>query len=251
MAIYGTTGAGFQRRGGLWQCAACGKGTCSRPRAAGQVDQSVLNSMGMYLTIRAIGDKLDPESDSHYLKLKYIGSFTPDGGCTCHYQLFAIQKELHLQVLDDSGNDIYLPLPHGFRSLIVKGKRYNYSDHTIPCQSNNGKEHTVSIPWNGWDSFNNKGKNRIDPVDKKQYKKILQYLQPHAPGTEDFDQAFGIRERTEAMHSIIDALLPFTVLQRWGKASKSGFIYGYLIGHNLLARQALLNGMSHLLHADA
>ena len=65
------------------------------------------------------------------------------------------------------------------------------------------------------------------------------------------DQAFGIRERTETMHSILDALLPFKVLQRWGKASKSGFVYGYLIGHNLLARQALLNGLSHLLHPDS
>lgn len=220
-------------------------------RAAGQVDQSALNSMGMYLTTRAIGDKLDPESGSHYLKPKYIGSFTPDDGCTCLYQLFTIQKELHLQVLDDSGNDIYLPLAHRFRSHVVKGKRYNYSDHTIPCQSHHGKEHTVSIPWNGWDTFNNKGKNRIDPVDKAQYKQIMRYLQPHAPRTAEFDQAFGIRERTETMHSILDALLPFKVLQRWGKASKSGFIYGYLIGHNLLARQALLNGMSHLLHADA
>ena len=220
-------------------------------RAATHIDQEALNSLGMYLTTRAIGDKLDPKSDSHFLKPKYIGSFTPSDGCTCHYQLFAIKKKLHLQVLDDSGNDIYLPIPHGFRSLIVKGKRYNYSDHTIPCQTDHGKEHTVSIPWNGWNTFNNKGKNRIDPVDKEQYKKILQYLQPHAPSTTDFDQAFGIRERSETMHSILDALLPFKVLQRWGRASKSGFIYGYLIGHNLIARQALLNGMSHLLHPDA
>ena len=220
-------------------------------RAAGHVDQETLNSIGMYLTTRAIGDQLDPESGSHFLRPKYIGTFTPDDGCTCNYQLFAIQKKLHLQVLDDSGNDIYLPLTHGFRSVVVKGKRYNYSDHTVPCQTDHGEEHTVSIPWNGWASFNNKGRNRIDPVNKAQYKKILQYLQPHAPNTADFDQAFGIRERTETMHSILDALLPFQVLQRWGRASKSGFIYGYLIGHNLLARQALLNGLSHLLHPDA
>lgn len=153
-------------------------------------------------------------------------------------------------MLDDTGKDAYIPLNHSFRSVVVKGKRYSYTDHSIPCQSNHGQRHVVSIPWNGWQTFNNKGKNRLNPVDKKQYQQILRYLQPHAPGTEDFQLAFGIRQRTETMHSVMDALLPFKILQRWGKASKSGFVYGFLMGHNIVARMALTEIVQHLLHPD-
>lgn len=220
-------------------------------RAAGHVDQRELNSIGMYLTTRAIGDKLDPDSDSHFLKPKFIGTFTSKSDCACHFQLFGIKKKLHLQILNDTGEVTYIPLKHHFQSAITKGKRYNYTHHTLPCHADPTHRHTVTIPWNGPDSFNHTGKNRIDRVDADQYTKILQYLQPHAPGTEDFDLAFGIRERTETMHSILDALLPFRILQRWGEAGKSGFMYGYLMGHNLLVRQALLNGLDRLLHPDA
>ena len=219
-------------------------------RAAGCVDQQALNAIGMYLTTRAIGDQLEPDSTSHYLNPKFIGTYTPEGDCERVYHLYAIQKELHLQVIDDSGQDTYLPLNHYFRAVVTKGKRYNYTDHTIPCQCNSGRQHTLTIPWNGWPSFNNQGKNRLNPVDKDGYLHILRYLQPHAPGTKDFELAFGIRERTEMMHSILDALLPFKILQRWGKDSKSGFVYGFLMGHNIIVRLALKGRIQSLLHPD-
>lgn len=230
---------------------------CGRPpsnyaydRAAGEIDQRELNSWGMILTTRAMGDMLDENSTSHYLQPKFIGTFTPRGKCTCTYRLFAIQKQLHLQVINDTGEDEYLPLKHNLRSQVSKGRRYHYTDHHIPCQGKHGLTHKVSIPWNGWESFNAKGKNRLDPVDKKQYKQILLHLQPHAPGSEAFKEAYGIRERTETMHSILDSLLPFKILQRWDEAGKSGFIYGFLMGHNILARLALLGGYKQLLHPD-
>jgi len=37
-------------------------------------------------------------------------------------------------------------------------------------------------------------------------------------------------------------------LQRWDKAGKSGFLYGFLVGHNILVRLALLGGFKDLLH---
>ena len=52
------------------------------------------------------------------------------------------------------------------------------------------------------------------------------------------------------MHSVMDALLPFTILQRWGKDSKSGFVYGFLMGHNIIARLALKGRIQYLLHPD-
>lgn len=220
-------------------------------RAAGHIQQDELNAMGMFLTTRAIGDTLEKGSESHYLKPKFIGTHTPGDGCECTYHLFAIQKQLHLQIITDTGEDQYLPLKHVFRSQVTKGRRYNYTDHTIPCRTHRGAEHKVSIPWNGAKSFTAKGKNRLDPVDKDQYQQILAYLQPHAPGSEPFIEAFGIRQRTETMHSIIDALLPFKILQRWDEAGKSGFIYGFLMGHNILVRLAQLGGIGELLHPDA
>ncbi len=39
-------------------------------------------------------------------------------------------------------------------------------------------------------------------------------------------------------------------LQRWDKAGKSGFISGFLVGHNILLRLALLGGFKDLLHPD-
>jgi len=132
----------------------------------------------------------------------------PPDDCTCTYRLFAIKKQLHLQVINDTGEDDYIPLEHTLRSVVTKGHRYHYSDHYIPCQTHHGHTHKVSIPWNGWKSFNSSGKNRLDPVTEKQYKKILLYLQPHAPGSDQFKEAYGIRERTETMHSILDSLLP-------------------------------------------
>ena len=48
------------------------------------------------------------------------------------------------------------------------------------------------------------------------------------------------------MHSIIDALLPFKRLQRWGNDSKQAFIYGYFSGHNHLARAVLIDGAGQL-----
>lgn len=220
-------------------------------KAAGRKDQETLNSLGMYLTTRAIGDQLDPDSDSHHLKPKPIGSYKPADGCKHTYQLVAISKQLHLHLINDTGEDTYIPLKHVHRSVTSKGKRYNYTDHEVDCQTRAGHKHTVTIPWNGWKSFNHKSKNSIQPVDRQRYDHILRYLQPHAPGTEDFKQAYGMRERTETMHSIIDALLYFTILQRWGKAAKSAFIFGYLMGHNILARAAQDGELRAIIRPDA
>ena len=78
----------------------------------------------------------------------------------------------------------------------------------------------------------------MDPIDDAQYEKILTYLQPHVPGTQDHKVIYALRERTETMHSIIDALLPFKRLQRWGLKSKRAFLFGYLLGYNLFVEQA-------------
>jgi hypothetical protein len=79
----------------------------------------------------------------------------------------------------------------------------------------------------------------LPPVERRLCFKILKYLQPHAPGTAEHRQAFGVHERAETMHSIIDDLLPFERPQRWSLGAKQGFIYGYMCGHNIVAETLL------------
>jgi len=45
------------------------------------------------------------------------------------------------------------------------------------------------------------------------------------------------RHGAEAMHSIIDNMLPFKRLQRWSLESKQAWVFGYLTGHNLVHQQ--------------
>jgi hypothetical protein len=66
---------------------------------------------------------------------------------------------------------------------------------------------------------------------------MLRYLQPHAPDSEEFKEIYGLRQTAEAMHSIIDDMLPFKRLQRWSLESKEAWVFAYLIGHNLVYQQ--------------
>ena len=45
------------------------------------------------------------------------------------------------------------------------------------------------------------------------------------------------RHGAEAMHSIIEKMLPFKRLQRWSLESKQAWVFGYLTGHNLMHQQ--------------
>ncbi len=66
---------------------------------------------------------------------------------------------------------------------------------------------------------------------------MLRYLQPHAPDSEEFAAIKGQRQTTECMHLIVDDLLPFTRLQRWSLEAKTSWLFGYLMGHNLVYQQ--------------
>ena len=206
-------------------------------RAADGPHQQALNDIGMLLVTRPKADDHDETSKSHYLKPKFIGTFQAD--CGCAYAMFAIKKRLVVQHLGAGGDAEYRDTTHAVHTVVRNGKRYHYSEHTFTCSRDTTAQHTVSIPWNGWDTFNRPGKNKLDEVEHRQYLKILNYLQPHAPGTADHRQAFGVRERAETMHSIIDDLLPFERLQRWSLGAKQGFIYGYMCGHNIVAETLL------------
>lgn len=74
-------------------------------------------------------------------------------------------------------------------------------------------------------------KNEIVLAGDKGYDNILRYLQPHAPDSAEFKEINGTRQRAEAMHSIIDNMLPFKRLQRWSLESKQAWVFGYLTGH--------------------
>jgi len=63
---------------------------------------------------------------------------------------------------------------------------------------------------------------------------MLRYLQSIAPGTPEFDELYGTRNITETTHSILDSLLPFKRLQRWGEDAKSAFMYGFAMGWNIV-----------------
>jgi hypothetical protein len=69
------------------------------------------------------------------------------------------------------------------------------------------------------------------------YDNMLRYLQPHAPDSDEFAEISGTRQSAEAMHSIIDQMLPFKRLQRWSLESKESWVFGYLTGHNLVHQQ--------------
>jgi len=205
-------------------------------RAVNRKHQEKLNMHQMIVTTRANSDQGESTNRNRFNQHQYIGTVTPE--CKQEFRLFAIRKTLTVQLMGVGGDPQYLQMEHSVRTTRSKGKTYTYSDHRFQCTSPACGDHTVSIPWNGRKTFNHRGKNRMDPIDDAQYEKILTYLQPHVPETNDHEVIYGLRERTENMHSIIDALLPFKRLQRWGLKSKRAFLFGYLLGHNLFVEQA-------------
>lgn len=205
-------------------------------RAVNRKHQETLNKSQMIVTTRANADQVDGANQNSFNRPQYIG--TVKTNCRQEFRLFAVQKALMVQHMGVGGDHEYLEMQHSVRVVRTNGKPYTYSDHRFRCTNPSCGSHTVSIPWNGFKTFNHRGKNRLEPVDYDQYKKILTYLQPYAPGTRDHQIHYGLRERTETMHSVIDNLLPFKRLQRWGSRSKRAFLFGYLIGHNLFVEQA-------------
>jgi hypothetical protein len=206
-------------------------------KAADGPHQSILNEHGMLLVTRARADDHDESSTSHYLREKLIGFHTAD--CGCRYVFWAKMKRLHVARESVTGDVHHEPLPHVRKESVRNGTVYHYSEHTFACRLDATQHHTLRIPWNGWKSFNHRGKNRLEPVTEKEYRSILHYLQPHAPGTDEHADTYGLRARTETMHSVVDDLLPSQRLQRWGLDSKSAFVFGYLAGHNLFTEAAL------------
>ena len=97
--------------------------------------------------------------------------------------------------------------------------------------------HVLRISWNGRKSALASSKNSIKLAGDKGYDNMLRYLQPHAPDSDEFAEISGTRQTAEAMHSIIDQMLPFKRLQRWTLGSKESWVFGYLIGHNLVHQQ--------------
>ena len=91
--------------------------------------------------------------------------------------------------------------------------------------------------WNGRKAALRASRNGIILAGDKGYENMLLYLQPHAPYGDEFKVFSGKRQTAEAMHSIMDQMLPFKRLQRWTLESKESWVFGYLIGHNLVHQQ--------------
>jgi hypothetical protein len=49
----------------------------------------------------------------------------------------------------------------------------------------------------------------IEPAGDQGYDNMLRYLQPHAPANDRFKEIIGARQTAEAMHFIMDQMLPF------------------------------------------
>jgi hypothetical protein len=91
--------------------------------------------------------------------------------------------------------------------------------------------------WNGRKAALRASRNGIVLTGDNGYENMLFYLQPHAPDGDEFKVFSGKRQTAEAMHSIMDQMLPFKRLQRWSLESKESWVFGYLIGHNLVHQQ--------------
>lgn len=194
-------------------------------RAADGQHQAALNEFGMVLTTRAMADQPE-QADSHFRKPKYIGHHTPECGSTAHF--VAIQKHMHLRVLDVDGNEQNIPLKHTPHTQRYKLKVYHYTDFTYDCPC--GTSHVARFSWNGWKSAKKATKQLITIEDERSYRLALRYLQPLAPDSYDFDALYPHRNISESKNSEVDALLPFKRLQRWGLAAKMALLSGYLIG---------------------
>lgn len=200
-------------------------------RAVNASHQRRLNEIGAVLNTRAMADQPD-QSDSHYREPKTIGRILAPCGQVAHFS--SIMKRLHQQVLTFDGTFEHLPLKH-HNTVQRRGNRnYHYTRFTYHCVCAPDATHEGSIAWNGWRAAQRQARNRIHFVNEEQYMNLLRYLQPVPPGTPEFDELYGIRNITETTHSILDDLLPFKRLQRWGIASKSAFISGFMMGWNIV-----------------
>ena len=231
------------------QIALADRGECASllayDRAATGHQQEKLNGIGMVLATRAFMDTAEG-SDSHYRKPKYIGHVTASCG---HEQRFvAILKRLHHEVTDVNGKKIPKILEHKLRPKRRGDQIYHYTEHSYVCWCLPNSPQTLRISWNGRKAALSSSKNGIVLAGDKGYENMLRYLQPHAPDSEEFKVILGKRQTSESMHSIMDDLLPFKRLQRWNLATKRNWVYGYLIGHNLVYQQLRRPGaIDHLI----
>jgi len=203
-------------------------------RAAGYKEQATLNEIGMVLATRAFMDTAIDDT-SHFRKPKPIGHTTSPCGKT-HY-FVGIQKRLHQAIKDVGGKSEYIPLPHQQRPKSTGGRIFHYTEHPYECTCAIGAKHVLRISWNGRKSALGSSKNGIVLAGESGYHNMLRYLQPHAPNSDEFAEISGTRQTAESMHSIIDQMLPFKRLQRWTLESKESWVFGYLIGHNLVHQQ--------------
>lgn len=204
-------------------------------RAAGRLHQEALNGAGMVLATRAIMDRSSDDS-SRYRKPKFIG--TAIAKCGHEQRFFAILKRLHLAVTDVNGESTYLPLPHIQRpKRQPNGRIFHYTEHAYTCWCSPEASNTLRVARNGRKSALGASKDGIVLAGDEGYDNMLRYLQPHAPDSAEFKEIHGFRQTAEAMHSIMDQMLPFKRLQRWSLESKEAWVYGYLIGHNLVYQQ--------------
>jgi len=91
--------------------------------------------------------------------------------------------------------------------------------------------------WNGRKTALRASKNGIVLAGDNGYENMLLYLQPHAPDGDEFKMLNGKRQTAEAMHSIMAQMLPFKRLQSWTLESRESWLFGYLIGRNLVHQQ--------------
>lgn len=149
----------------------------------------------------------------------------------------SILKRLHHEVKDVNGQTVYKLLEHRLRPKRRGGRIFHYSEHPYTCWCSPCTIQTLRISWNGRKAALSSSKSGITLAGDSGYENMLRYLQPHAPGTADFEFVHGKRQTSESMHSIIDGYLTFKRLDRWSLEAKTIWIYGYLIGHNLAFEQ--------------
>jgi hypothetical protein len=203
-------------------------------RAAGRKEQESLNENGIVLATRAYMDQA-PDDKSHYRKPKPIGH--TQSSCEHQHYFVAIQKRIHLVITDVSGETSYVALEHQQRPKRRGARIFHYSEHPYTCWCSPETKRILRISWNGRKAALSASKNGIILAGDKGYENMLLYLQPHAPDGDEFKVFSGKRQTAEAMHSIMDQMLPFKRLQRWSLESKESWVFGYLIGHNLVHQQ--------------
>jgi len=144
---------------------------------------------------------------------------------------------LHLVIKHVGDRSDYIPLGHNQRPKSTGDRIFHDTEHPYECSCEIGAIHVLRISWNGRKSALASSKNLIELAGDQGYDNILRYLQPHAPDSDEFKEIIGTRQTAEAMHSIMDQMLPFKRLQRWTLESKESWVFAYLIGHNLVHQQ--------------